>query len=82
MNELGIVVQLDRKDGFGKYELSKNAENYGNPHLICMKCGNVIGIREDILDADLSAQILAKYHFEVKDARVKLYGVCQDCSKI
>jgi Fur family ferric uptake transcriptional regulator len=81
MAELRIVIQPDRRNEFNKYELNNNAGNFGNPHLICMKCGNVMGIDEGLLGEDCAAKILMKYYFEVKDAQLKIYGICKECSK-
>ncbi|MDP4092966.1 MAG: Fur family transcriptional regulator [Bacillota bacterium] len=78
LDELGIVHKLDLDDEFSRYELNTDTKDHRHHHLICMRCGSVIGMEEDLLD-ELEQQIRDKYNFLVTDHRVKFYGICQKC---
>lgn len=80
LDELGFVHKLDLDDEFSRYELNTNTEDHRHHHLICMNCGAVIGVEEDLLDP-VEKQIQNKYGFSVTDHRVKFYGYCKDCNK-
>ena len=61
-----------------RYELNCNEEDHRHHHLICLKCGSVAEVKEDLLES-LEDQIMEKYGFIVKDHRVKFYGYCNKC---
>ena len=46
--------------------------------LICKKCGNIIEVKEDLLD-DIEEQIERIYKFGIVDHDVKFYGLCEYC---
>lgn len=79
-DNMGIVQKIDLDDGFSRYELNRNTKDHGHHHLICMNCGEVSEVEEDLLES-LEQQILKEQGFIVKDHRVKLYGYCKKCSK-
>lgn len=80
LDELGFVHKLDLDDEFSRYELNTKSEDHRHHHLICTKCGAVIGAEEDLLDP-IEAQIYEKYGFLVDDHRVKFYGRCKKCAQ-
>lgn len=80
LDKLELVYKLDLDDGCSRYELNKHNEDHRHHHLICMKCGSVEEVEEDLLDS-LEEQILHKNKFIVKDHRVKFYGHCEKCAK-
>lgn len=76
--KLGFVHKLDFDDGYSRYELNTNEKNHRHHHLICMNCGSVTSMEEDLL-GDLEKKVLDKYNFKIKDHRVKFYGYCRNC---
>lgn len=80
MDELGIIRCLDKKDEISKYELA-SGEDTIHPHLICMYCGKIIGVAENLFVSDSNAIIHDKYNFEVRDIQVKYYGICSECTR-
>lgn len=79
LDELGAIESLDKKNEFNKYEIISSAEGCIYPHLICLNCGRVIGVPEDLVISDLVLKIRNNYNFEIEDIRIKCYGFCQDC---
>jgi Fur family transcriptional regulator, ferric uptake regulator len=76
---MGIVQKLDLDDGYSRYELNSQGMAHRHHHLICLKCGAIYEVKEDLLDT-LEQQILYEQGFIVEDHSVKLYGICKDCS--
>jgi Fur family transcriptional regulator, ferric uptake regulator len=77
-DRMELVYKLDLDDGCSRYELNRHKEDHRHHHLICMRCGNVAEVEDDLLES-LEEQILMKNDFIVKDHRVKLYGYCKNC---
>jgi len=80
LDSMDLVYKLDLDDGCSRYELNKNKEDHRHHHLICMSCGVVEEVEEDLLET-LEEQILKEKKFKVVDHRVKFYGYCKNCSK-
>lgn len=81
MAEIGIVTDFDKKDEINKYELNTDEKNFIHPHLICMRCGKIIGIQENLLIGNPKVKIYNKYNFKIEDIRVKCYGFCEKCAE-
>jgi Fur family ferric uptake transcriptional regulator len=75
--KLGIVNKLNFDDGFNRYELSDD-EDHRHHHLICIGCGSVTSVEEDLLE-NLENQLSTEYDFQIVDHRVKFYGYCSKC---
>ena len=81
MDELGVIASFDKKDEYNKYELvDEEDENPMHPHLICMHCGKIIGVSDDLFISDPIIKIYNEYKFEIEDIRIKCYGICNECS--
>jgi len=78
LDRLDMIYKLDFDDGYSRYELNKKKEDHRHHHLICMRCGTVEEVEEDLLEA-LEEEILNKNKFVVMDHRVKFYGYCEKC---
>ncbi len=78
LEKMQIVRRVDLNDGLARYELFDHDENHAHHHLICMKCGSITDIKNDLLE-DLEQQILHDYNFEVKDHCLKFFGLCENC---
>ena len=79
-SKMKLVHKINFDDGFNRYELNRNHTEHRHHHLICMKCGSVTEVREDLFDS-IEDDILRKYGFIVKDHKVKFYGYCRNCMK-
>jgi Fur family ferric uptake transcriptional regulator len=78
LDRMQLVYKLDLDDDCSRYELNRNKEDHLHHHLICIKCGAVTEVEEDLLES-LEEEILRKKGFVIKDHRVKFYGYCKEC---
>lgn len=79
--EFDIIHGVDFGDGRKRYEYGLHGcEGHQHHHAICMKCGKIIEVNEDLLE-ELEKQVASRYNFQVTDHELKILGYCQDCSK-
>lgn len=77
--ELDVLSKLNLDDGFIRYELNEHdGDSHHHHHLICSECGKILEVKEDLLES-LESQIEKKYEFEIRDHKLKFYGLCKDC---
>lgn len=77
--KLNIVYKLNFDDGLSRYELNQGlGRHHHHHHLICVKCGKVIEVKLDLLEA-LENEIEREVDFTILDHDVKFYGHCRDC---
>lgn len=77
--ELDVLSKLNLDDGFVRYELDNHDEDqHHHHHLICSECGKIIEVKEDLLDS-LEQAIETKYAFQIKDHKLKFFGLCESC---
>lgn len=80
LTELKIVDKVNFTDGVARYDLRKEGAGHFHHHLLCLECGNIEEIEEDLL-GDVEQIIEDKYHFSVRDHRLTFHGICQDCQE-
>lgn len=78
LEELGVLIKLDFEDGRNRYELSHPEQDHDHHHLICLKCGEVSEVEEDLLDS-LEDKINKNFGFKVINHKVKFFGHCKKC---
>ncbi|MDF2609364.1 MAG: hypothetical protein K0R92_838 [Lachnospiraceae bacterium] len=82
LSELNLIDKLNLGDGYVRYEIGQlgreNSVQHHHHHLICLSCGNVFTVQDDLLET-LEQRINEVMDFEVVDHEVKLYGYCKDC---
>lgn len=78
LDELDVISKINFDDGCSRYELNTHQDDHQHHHLICLKCGNVIEVEVDLMDA-LEDEIEKNYDFEISDHKVKFYGYCNKC---
>ncbi len=74
--KLNIVYRLNFDDGCSRYELSSDSHHHH--HLICLRCGKVLEVKLDLLEA-LEEEIEKEGQFTIVDHNVKFYGYCSEC---
>ena len=80
LDEVGAISKLNLDDGCIRYELNLNDEHcHNHHHLICKSCGEIIEVKEDLLD-EIENKIQEIYKFSILDHDVKFYGTCENCS--
>ena len=80
LTELKIVDKVNFGDGVARYDLRKEGENHFHHHLVCIECGSVEEIQEDLVD-DVEEIVDERWHFIVKDHRLTFHGICRECQK-
>ena len=78
--ELKIVDKINFGDGVYRYDLRKDGDIHFHHHLVCMVCGEVQEIEEDLL-SDVEIIVETDYGFKIKDHRLTFHGVCQKCQE-
>ncbi len=78
LDELDVISKINFDDGCSRYELNTHQDDHQHHHLICLKCGNVIEVEVDLMDA-LESEIEKNYNFEIRDHKVKFFGYCNKC---
>lgn len=78
LEEHRLAGRLCLNDGCVRYQLLDPLEKHEHHHLVCERCGKVIDFMSDMMDV-IENQALCEYGFQVKNHRVKLYGICKEC---
>ncbi|AEG61566.1 Fur family transcriptional regulator [Desulforamulus ruminis] len=76
--EFDIVHSINFGDGRKRYEYGDDSEGHHHHHAICLKCGKITEINEDLLE-DIEKQVSKDYNFSVTDHELKIYGYCRSC---
>lgn len=80
LEKMGLLNKIILEDGFVRYELNNPQEEHSHHHLICIACGNISEVQEDMLEG-LERQIRSNNRFIIKNHSVKFYGYCEKCSR-
>lgn len=81
LSELKIVDKINFGDGVARYDLRKEGAKHFHHHLVCIECGSVEEIENDLLE-DVERIIQKDWGFEVKDHRLTFHGICRQCQEI
>ncbi|MEL5939339.1 Fur family transcriptional regulator [Tetragenococcus halophilus] len=76
--DLKIVDKISFDDGVARYDLRKEGAKHFHHHLLCLECGNIEEINEDLL-GNVEEIVEKNFHFVVKDHRLTFHGICQKC---
>jgi Fur family transcriptional regulator, ferric uptake regulator len=80
LTELKIVDKINFGDGVSRYDLRQEGAMHFHHHLVCIECGGVEEIQEDLLE-DVEAIVEAKWKFKIKDHRLTFHGICHQCQE-
>jgi len=79
--EFDLIKAIDFGDGRKRYEFgAEKGKDHHHHHLICIKCGAIIEVNEDLLE-ELESRVSKKHNFTVTDHQLKIFGVCEQCAK-
>lgn len=78
LEKMKLLNKICLDDGCVRYE-SYTPKEQEHHHLICMTCGAVYEVEEDLLGTR-EKQILKEKHFNITTYMVKLYGYCEKCA--
>ncbi|WP_333783092.1 Fur family transcriptional regulator [Lutispora saccharofermentans] len=77
LDEAGMVYKHNFDDGRSRYELYHD-EDHQHHHLICINCGKVVEVEEDLLE-QLEHEVESKYDFSIINHNLKFFGYCREC---
>ncbi|WP_391121601.1 Fur family transcriptional regulator [Psychrobacillus sp. L3] len=80
LNELNVVDKIQFGDGVSRYDLRQEGAAHFHHHLVCIECGAVDEIQEDLLE-DVEAIVERKWNFIIKDHRLTFHGICYRCQE-
>ena len=78
--ELKVVDKINFGDGVARFDLRKEGAKHFHHHLVCMNCGAVEEIEEDLLE-DVEKKVELDYHFQIMDHRLTFHGICRVCTE-
>lgn len=78
LTELGVVDKVNFGDGVARFDLRPEGANHSHHHLVCVECGSVEEIMEDLL-VNVEKQVESNYQFLIKDHRLTFHGICKTC---
>ncbi|WP_420493762.1 Fur family transcriptional regulator [Macrococcus psychrotolerans] len=78
--ELKVVDKINFGDGVARFDLRKEGAKHFHHHLVCMNCGTVEEIEEDLLE-DVEKKVERDYHFQIMDHRLTFHGICRMCTE-
>lgn len=78
LTDLKIVDKISFDDGLARYDLRKEGAQHFHHHLLCLECGNIEEVEEDLLE-EVENIVQKLYHFQVHDHRLTFHGVCSTC---
>ncbi|WP_102345690.1 ferric iron uptake transcriptional regulator [Bacillus sp. Marseille-P3661] len=79
LTELKIVDKINFGDGVSRYDLRKEGAAHFHHHLVCMECGAVDEIQEDLL-GEVEKIVERDWDFKIRDHRLTFHGICRRCS--
>ncbi|WNF37921.1 Fur family transcriptional regulator [Bacillaceae bacterium IKA-2] len=80
LSELKVVDKINFGDGVSRYDLRQEGAAHFHHHLVCIECGAVDEIREDLL-GDVEKVVEDRWNFQVKDHRLTFHGICSRCQE-
>lgn len=78
LSELKVIHKLNFGDGVARYEFRAEGADRHHHHLVCVHCGAVDEIMEDLLQ-NVEAKVEKDFNFKILDHRLIFHGVCQNC---
>lgn len=76
--ELKVVDKINFGDGVARFDLRKEGAKHFHHHMVCMECGAVDEIEEDLLE-DVERRVEKEFNFKILDHRLTFHGVCHRC---
>lgn len=80
LEKLDLIYKVNLGKGTVKYDIERRDTSHRHHHLICIECGEIIEVEEDLLE-DIEEKISYKYNFSIQDHSLKFYGYCQNCKQ-
>ena len=78
--ELKIVDKINFGDGVSRYDFRQEGATHFHHHLVCIECGAVNEIQQDLLD-EVEEIVERDWKFKIKDHRLTFHGTCHSCQE-
>lgn len=78
LTDLKIVDKINFGDGVSRFDLRKEGADHFHHHLICIECGKVEEIQEDLL-GEVEKIVENRWDFAIKDHWLTFHGICRVC---
>lgn len=78
LTDLKIVEKVHFGDGVSRFDLRQEGASHFHHHLICIECGKVDEIKEDLLK-EVGEVVEDRWNFEIKDHWLTFHGICSEC---
>ena len=78
LTDLKVVDKINFGDGVSRYDLRQEGAAHFHHHLICIECGTVDEIQEDLL-GDVEKIVESRFEFAIKDHWLTFHGICKRC---
>lgn len=78
LTDLKVVDKINFGDGVSRFDLRKEGADHFHHHLICIECGKVEEIQEDLL-GEVEKIVESRWDFTIKDHWLTFHGVCRTC---
>ncbi len=79
--ELKVVDKINFGDGVARFDLRKEGAKHFHHHMVCMECGAVDEIEEDLLE-DVERRVEKEFNFKILDHRLTFHGICHRCHEV
>ena len=77
LKEMGEVLELGFSDDSNRYD---GAQPYPHPHLICIKCRNIIDAKVATL-SELPQEVARSTGYRIVSQRLDFFGICPQCQE-
>lgn len=78
LTDLKIVDKINFGDGVSRFDLRQEGATRFHHHLICIECGTVDEIQEDLL-GEVEKFVEKRWDFKIKDHWLTFHGICHRC---
>ncbi|GAA0364013.1 Fur family transcriptional regulator [Bacillus horti] len=78
LHELKVIHKINFGDGVARYDLNAEGADRFHHHLVCVQCGTVDEILEDLL-GDVEKKVEKTFNFKINDHRLVFHGICYRC---
>lgn len=78
LSDLKIIHKINFGDGVARYEFRAEGAVHHHHHLVCVHCGAVDEIIDDLL-GDIEQFVEKEFHFQILDHRLTFHGFCHRC---
>lgn len=78
LTDLKIIHKINFGDGVARYDFRHEGAEYLHHHLVCIECGSVDEILENLLD-NVESKVEQDYKFKIVDHRLTFHGICHRC---